>query len=139
MYKLFFQLFSALLTICQGYAQHSRYAIHISVDCEKLFSLSACKCTDKFSGYPKDTLHAYSNAKLQDFSFYFFLQVQLVSNLPLFQLVSALLTRHFLCYCLAPLVQLQQWFCICNNQLCGLYQMLCQMIWYFFVFVIYLV
>ena len=33
-------------------------------------------------------------------------------NSPLFQLVSALLPRHFLCYCLAPLVQLQRRICI---------------------------
>ena len=35
-------------------------------------------------------------------------------NLPLFQLVRALLPRHFLCYCLAALIQLQQWICFEN-------------------------
>ena len=35
-------------------------------------------------------------------------------NLPLFQLVCALLPRHFLCYCLAALIQLQQWICFEN-------------------------
>ena len=38
---------------------------------------------------------------------YHYLDAVYNSNLPFFQIVGALLPWHFLCYCLAPLVQLQ--------------------------------